>query len=69
MAARVSRMIARVRRAWAEMNDAQRRMFELRTGISVRQNPQRAHAGPQIEELEALYALEAREPDDIAAEP
>lgn len=69
MAARVSRMIARMRRSWAEMNDAQRRMFELRTGISVRQTLQRADAGPQIEELEALYALEAREPDDMAAEP
>jgi hypothetical protein len=66
MASRASRMIARLRRSWAEMDDAQRRMFELRTGLSVRQTPGRADARPQIEELEALYALEAHEPDDTA---
>jgi hypothetical protein len=67
LTSRASRMIARLRRSWAEMDDAQRRMFELRTGLSVRQTPGRAHARLQIEELEALYALEADEPDDIDA--
>jgi hypothetical protein len=67
MSCRASRSIARVRRLWAEMEYAQRRLFELRTGLLVRQTPGRAHVRPQIEELEALYALEAHEPDDMAA--
>ena len=53
---RVGGMIERVRRSWAEVEYAQRRMFELRTGIVVPATRRRTH----IEELEALYALEAR---------
>jgi hypothetical protein len=44
-------------------------MFELRTGISLLETPQRARARPQIEELEAVYALVARDPGDMAAGP
>ena len=69
VAARARRLIARMRRSWAEMDYAQRRMFELRTGISLLETPQRARARPQIEELEAVYALVARDPGDMAAGP
>ena len=67
MSSRASRIIERVCRSWAEIEYAQRRMFELRTGISSLMTAQRAQGRPRIEELEALYALEAREPDDMAA--
>ena len=65
---RVKRMIAGARHAWAEMDYAQRRMFELRTGISL---PPARHgrARPRIEDLEALYALAARELDDDSTQP
>jgi hypothetical protein len=33
------------------------------------ETPQRTHGRRQIEELEALYALAAREPGDMNAEP
>ncbi len=68
VAARARQLIVRVRQSWAEMNYAQRRMFELRTGISMPETPQRTHGRRQIEELEALYALAAREPGDMNAE-
>jgi hypothetical protein len=62
MPSRVGGMIERVRRSWTEIEYAQRRMFELRTGIVFPATRRRPH----IEELEALYALEAREPDGAA---
>jgi len=34
-----SRAIRRVARAWAEMDYAQRRLFEIQTGISVTDRP------------------------------
>jgi hypothetical protein len=62
MPARVGGMIERVRRSWTEIEYAQRRMFELRTGIVL----PATRRGTHVEELEALYALEAREPDAAA---
>ena len=68
MPSRVSRMIGRVRRSWAEIDYAQRRMFELRTGISLLTTAHCAQDRARIEELEAWYALEAREPGDNGCE-
>ena len=45
---------ARVRRVWAELDYAQRRLFEIRTGVPVLARSR------QIDELEALYAESAR---------
>ncbi len=58
---RVSRIIAWLRDTWAELDYAQRRMIELNLAIpALRPPPDRA----DVNELEALYALPAREPDD-----
>lgn len=65
MPSRVGGMIERVRRSWTEIEYAQRRMFELRTGIVLPATRRRTH----IEELEALYALEAREPGRGRVDP
>jgi hypothetical protein len=47
--------IKRVRRVWAELDYAQQRLFEIRTGVPVT-GRSRAAASPA--ELEALHALE-----------
>ncbi|MGH2887638.1 MAG: hypothetical protein ACRDPA_33890 [Solirubrobacteraceae bacterium] len=58
---RVSRVIAWLRDTWAEVDYAQRRMIELNMAIP----PLRTPAGrSSIDELEALYALPSREPND-----
>jgi hypothetical protein len=47
--------IDRVKQAWTEMDHAQRRLFEIRTGI-----PTTGHAGrATLDELEALYKLDS----------
>jgi hypothetical protein len=56
---RADRAVAWLRDIWVELDYAQRRMFELRTGIPPRQPPPRR---TPIDELETLYSLEAREP-------
>ena len=58
---RVSRIIAWLRDTWAELDYAQRRMIELNMAIPpLRMPPGRS----RIDELEALYALPSREPND-----
>jgi hypothetical protein len=47
--------IKRIKRAWAEMDYAQRRLFEIRSGIPV-SSPKRAAGTP--EEVQAWHALE-----------
>ncbi|HTP20667.1 MAG TPA: hypothetical protein VMJ65_13740 [Solirubrobacteraceae bacterium] len=54
-----SRIIVWLRETWAEMDYANRRMIELRTGSPLLMPP----AGRQIDELEALYALPSQEAD------
>ena len=58
---RVSRIIAWLRDTWAELDYAQRRMIELNMATPTLRLPPRRSS---IDELEALYALPSREPDD-----
>ena len=58
---RASRIIAWLRDTWAEVDYAQRRMIELNLAIPALRPP-RDRA--DVDELEALYALPSREPDD-----
>lgn len=50
------RMIARVKQALGEMNYAQRRLFELRTGFPT---DYRSSSRRQIDELEANFRAKA----------
>lgn len=50
------RMIARLKQTVAEMNYAQRRVFELRTGFPT---SGRSASRRQIDELEALFRAKA----------
>ena len=58
---RASRIIAWLRDTWAELDYAQRRMIELNLAIPALRPP-RDRA--DVDELEALYALPSREPND-----
>jgi len=59
--ARVSRIIAWLRNTWAELDYAQRRMVELNMATPpLRLPPSRS----SVDQLEALYALPSRGPDD-----
>ena len=60
---RAVRIAERLRRAWVEMDYAQRRMFELRTGVASLPATRRRRDVSSVEDLEALYALKARDPD------
>jgi hypothetical protein len=60
-------MMWRLRRARAQMSYAQRRMFELRTGLLLTPAPHRGRG--RVDNLEALFALEARDPDDPDSSP
>lgn len=53
---RVSRAIDDVKRVWRELDYAERRMLELRTGIPFTEETKRAEAIRQVDELEAAYA-------------
>jgi len=55
---RVSRFIRHLKRVWADLDYAQRRLFEINTGIEVTRRE-----SPRIstEELEALYAYQPPE--------
>jgi hypothetical protein len=59
-------MIDRLRHALSEMDYAQRRLFELRTGVpTLAAHERSAPRGPaHVAQLEALYALPAREDAD-----
>ncbi|HWD76949.1 MAG TPA: hypothetical protein VG371_17560 [Solirubrobacteraceae bacterium] len=51
---RVHNLATRARRTWSELDYAQRRLFEIRTGVEASgSHPRRRHGG--IEELERLY--------------
>lgn len=56
-------VIASVKRIWDELDYAQRRSFELRTGVPVLPVDRRPRLRGTVEELEALYAFEAPDQD------
>jgi BMFP domain-containing protein YqiC len=53
---RFGRSIRRLRQLWAELGYAQRRMFEIRTGISLRTARESAGVRGKIEQLESALA-------------
>jgi hypothetical protein len=55
---RARRTIDRARQIWSELDYAQRRLFEIRTGIRGTGPEIRAGVRRQIDELERLYAYE-----------
>ena len=57
----IHRFIQRVQDGWRELDYAQQRMFEIRTGIDLGLRPPRRRAQ---DELEALYAARARPTED-----
>ncbi|HWE09982.1 MAG TPA: hypothetical protein VG325_11540 [Solirubrobacteraceae bacterium] len=51
---RVHNLVTRARRTWSELDYAQRRLFEIRTGLEVSgSHPRRRRGG--IEELERMF--------------
>ena len=59
MARRVSprHIVHQVRRTLAEMDHAQRRMFEIRTGLAPASSLERARDNAMLAELEAHWRL------------
>ncbi len=57
---RVKQVIGRVQATWSQLDYAQRRLFEIRTGVPVVNREDGPRAG--IDELEALFALEPNDP-------
>lgn len=53
----MKRTIERVKEILAELDYAQRRMLEIRTGVGFDAQPPRFRAGMTVEELEALFRL------------
>ena len=58
----ISQVIGRIRAAWADMDYAHRRLFEIQTGIPVDDVLSRRAARRKISELEALYAADELPP-------
>ena len=57
MARRFSRTLHRIRRSLHEMDQAQRRLFEIRTGIPSEVSLERARDRAMIAELEAHWRM------------
>jgi hypothetical protein len=57
---RASRISAWLRETWDEMDYAQRRLIELRTGVPMLRVPS---LRSEVDELEDLYALPSRDPE------
>jgi hypothetical protein len=55
---RLRRIFSRVTATWTELDYAQRRLLEIRTGIPNLTPPKRPRISRRVSELEALYALE-----------
>ncbi len=53
---RFGRAIRRLRQLWAELGYAQRRLFEIRTGISLRTAHESAEVRRKIDQLESAFA-------------
>lgn len=52
------RVFGRVTQVWAELDHAQRRLLEIRTGVPQLTRQEPPAIGASLDELEALYALE-----------
>lgn len=52
-----SRAIATALRIWRELDYAQRRLFELQTGVSASRQEHSPRGAGSIEQLEALYRV------------
>ena len=57
----MTRVISSAKRIWDEMDYAQRRSFELKTGVPVLKSAQRRRLTGSVEELEALYGFKSLE--------
>jgi hypothetical protein len=55
---RASRAISRAREIWAELDDAQLRLLEIRTGVPGLRREPRPRSVDTVARLEALYARE-----------
>jgi hypothetical protein len=53
----VSRIVGRAQHIWAELDYAQRRLFEIQTGIPTRERGAHPRLHGSIEELECLWAV------------
>lgn len=68
---RISHAIGRVKEIWDELDYAQRRLLEIRTGLpfgtgreladTLGKPPERSSTASRVDELERLYALESPE--------
>jgi hypothetical protein len=54
-ASQIKRLVRRFRQVWAELAYAQRRSFEIQTGVPTHA-PKRPKISRSIDELERLYA-------------
>ena len=54
----VPQMIKRITRTWSDLDYAQRRLMEIRTGLELTTPRERRELATTPEELERLYALE-----------
>lgn len=51
--------VQRLKNAWVDMDYAQQRLVEIRLGIPPEQSARQRNERARIEELEALYRLQA----------
>ncbi len=52
---RIKRAMKRLKAVWSELKYADRRLFEIRTGIPVEKHRDRPRIARRVDELEALY--------------
>jgi len=52
-----TRAIRRIRMTWAELDHAQRRLFEIRTGVPLGEPRKASRISRRVDELEALFRL------------
>ena len=67
MWSRASHTIRRIKRTWAEIDYAERRLLEIRTGIPMTPTGERAQARVESHELELLLAREHPEEQLVSA--
>lgn len=51
--------VQRLKNAWADMDYAQRRLVEIRVGIPPKESIRQRNERARIEQLEAIYRLQA----------